>query len=70
MEAGGNNKVNGFVFWTLENRVVDGNVLQEPLARVTFSAYPTCHDVNLFTASPERLDVVIGFHTGDLMWFG
>ena len=43
---------------------------QEPLSRITFSAHPTCHDVNLFTASSERLDVIIGFHTGDLIWLG
>lgn len=43
---------------------------KEPLARVTFTAYPTCHDVNTSTAASDRLDVVIGFHTGDLIWFG
>jgi catabolite repression protein CreC len=43
---------------------------QEPLARITFSAYPTCHDVNRATLSPERMDVIIGFTTGDLVWFG
>ena len=43
---------------------------KEPLARVTFTAYPTCHDVNTSTAASDRLDVVIGFHTGDLLWFG
>ncbi|KAF8913527.1 WD40-repeat-containing domain protein [Mucidula mucida] len=42
--------------------------VEEPLSRVTFSAHPTCHDVNTFTASPERLDVIIGFSTGDLVW--
>ncbi|KAF8511148.1 WD40-repeat-containing domain protein [Hysterangium stoloniferum] len=42
---------------------------QDPLARITFSAYPTCHDVNHATATHERLDVVIGFSTGDLIWF-
>ncbi|KAI5834892.1 WD40 repeat-like protein [Schizophyllum commune Tattone D] len=41
---------------------------KEPLAKITFSAYPTCHDVNAFTASPEHLDIVIGFNTGDLVW--
>ncbi|KAJ7256497.1 WD40-repeat-containing domain protein [Mycena haematopus] len=41
---------------------------KEPLARVTFSAYPTCHDVNVSTSSSERLDVIIGFSTGDLVW--
>ncbi|KAF9019384.1 WD40 repeat-like protein [Hymenopellis radicata] len=47
-----------------------GSKSKEPLARVTFSAHPTCHDVNTFTASPERLDVIIGFSTGDLVWLG
>jgi len=46
-----------------------GSKSKEPLARVTFTAYPTCHDVNPTTASSDRLDVVIGFNTGDLVWF-
>ncbi|TDL24991.1 WD40 repeat-like protein [Rickenella mellea] len=46
-----------------------GSQAKEPLARITFSAYPTCHDVNGSTASHEKLDVVIGFSTGDLIWF-
>ncbi|KAJ7112454.1 catabolite repression protein creC [Mycena crocata] len=45
-----------------------GSKAKEPLARITFSAYPTCHDVNLSTSSSERLDVIIGFSTGDLVW--
>ncbi|THU88588.1 WD40 repeat-like protein [Dendrothele bispora CBS 962.96] len=45
-----------------------GTNSKEPLARVNFSAHPTCHDVNPLTASPERLDVIIGFSTGDLIW--
>ncbi|KAJ7723958.1 catabolite repression protein creC [Mycena maculata] len=45
-----------------------GAKAKEPLARVTFSAYPTCHDVNVSTSSSERLDVIIGFSTGDLLW--
>lgn len=43
---------------------------KEPLARIHFSAHPTCHDVNLATVCPERIDVIIGFNTGDLLWFG
>lgn len=43
---------------------------QEPLARVAFAAHPTCHDVNHSTASHEHLDIIIGFQTGDLIWFG
>ncbi|KAF8559707.1 WD40 repeat-like protein [Imleria badia] len=46
-----------------------GAKAKEPLTRISFSAFPTCHDVNTLTASPERLDVIIGFHTGDLVWF-
>ncbi|KAK7038069.1 catabolite repression protein creC [Favolaschia claudopus] len=45
-----------------------GSKAKEPLARVTFSAYPTCHDVNMLTACAERLDVIVGFSTGDLVW--
>ncbi|KAK0463809.1 WD40-repeat-containing domain protein [Desarmillaria tabescens] len=48
--------------------VETGSKSKEPLARVTFSAFPTCHDVNTLTASPECLDVIIGFSTGDLIW--
>nr|GAT54627.1 catabolite repression protein creC [Mycena chlorophos] len=45
-----------------------GAKAKEPLARITFSAFPTCHDVNVSTSSSERLDVIIGFSTGDLLW--
>lgn len=47
-----------------------GSKLKEPLARVTFTAFPTCHDVNPATASSDHLDIIIGFNTGDLVWFG
>ncbi|OCH86911.1 WD40 repeat-like protein [Obba rivulosa] len=46
-----------------------GSKIKEPLARIHFSAYPTCHDVNLATVTSERVDIIIGFHTGDLLWF-
>ncbi|KAI0263363.1 WD40-repeat-containing domain protein [Gloeopeniophorella convolvens] len=46
-----------------------GAKAKEPLARVAFAAHPTCHDVNRATLSHEHLDVIIGFHTGDLIWF-
>ncbi|EJF66173.1 WD40 repeat-like protein [Dichomitus squalens LYAD-421 SS1] len=45
-----------------------GTKIKEPLARIYFSAYPTCHDVNLATVSSDRLDIIIGFHTGDILW--
>ncbi|TFK42389.1 catabolite repression protein creC [Crucibulum laeve] len=45
-----------------------GSKAKDPLSRITFSAYPTCHDVNTHTASSEQLDIIIGFNTGDLVW--
>lgn len=44
------------------------HVPQEPLSRVTFSQVPTCHTVSHLTASPDRLDMIIGFASGDLVW--
>ncbi|KAK7693959.1 hypothetical protein QCA50_003534 [Cerrena zonata] len=46
-----------------------GTKPKEPLARIYFSAFPTCHDVNLATLSADRIDMIIGFSTGDLLWF-
>ncbi|KAJ7685520.1 catabolite repression protein creC [Mycena polygramma] len=60
-----------FMFYNVSKSFIwieAGAKTKEPLARITFSAYPTCHDVNLLTQSPERLDVMIGFSTGDLVW--
>ncbi|KNZ43768.1 hypothetical protein VP01_988g6 [Puccinia sorghi] len=41
----------------------------ETLVRLTFAAFPTHVSVNHHTASPASLDVVIGFSTGDLIYF-
>nr|XP_018262037.1 uncharacterized protein I303_05052 [Kwoniella dejecticola CBS 10117]OBR84195.1 hypothetical protein I303_05052 [Kwoniella dejecticola CBS 10117] len=41
---------------------------KEPLTRITFSQLPSCHAVNLHTLGPDRVDVVIGFTSGDLIW--
>lgn len=67
-EAGNKAKVStlpGVPLWSLT-----WYALQEPLARIFFAAYPTCHDVNTATLSPEHIDVIIGFSTGDILWFG
>ncbi|KAH8826850.1 WD40 repeat-like protein [Flagelloscypha sp. PMI_526] len=48
--------------------VESGSKAKDPIAKITFSSFPTCHDVNLSTASSEKIDIVIGFHTGDLVW--
>ncbi|TGZ78223.1 WD40 repeat-like protein [Ascodesmis nigricans] len=43
---------------------------QEPLSRILFTrAHPTCHDVNQLTRSTSHLDVVVGFPSGDIIWF-
>jgi hypothetical protein len=67
-EVGVRAKVRAVALASLDRR--SRSQVQEPLARVAFSAYPTCHDINLETVATDRLDVVIGFSTGDLVWFG
>ncbi|KAK0533088.1 hypothetical protein OC834_002363 [Tilletia horrida] len=43
--------------------------IKEPLLRITFTSAPTCHDVNPYTRTNDRLDIIIGFaSTGDLLW--
>ncbi len=72
VEAGVQAKVRYALLATLFSRRNELSLLlfQEALARVAFAAHPTCHDVNHSTASHEHLDIVIGFQTGDLIWFG
>lgn len=43
---------------------------QDHLCRITFSAFPTCICVNQLTATHQQIDVVVGFATGDIFWFG
>jgi WD40 repeat protein len=40
---------------------------QEPIAKLSFSAYPTSLAI-AGNSSPERVDILIGFHTGDVLW--
>ncbi|KAI5778172.1 WD40-repeat-containing domain protein [Geopyxis carbonaria] len=43
---------------------------QEPLSKILFTkAHPICHDVNMVTRSANHIDVIIGFSTGDIIWF-
>lgn len=48
--------------------VLTRHLSQEPLARITFSSPITAHDVCQVSRSSERLDVILGFSTGDLLW--
>jgi len=45
-----------------------GHKAREPTARVSFSAVPTCIDVNQYTRSGDGLDVLVGFASGDVLW--
>ncbi|CAO3621105.1 unnamed protein product [Mucor hiemalis] len=43
---------------------------KEPLSRIVFArACPTSHDVNVLTRGADHLDIIIGFTTGDIVWF-
>ncbi|KAG2227191.1 hypothetical protein INT45_008435 [Circinella minor] len=43
---------------------------KEPLSRIIFAkANPTAHDVNLLTRGSDHLDIIIGFSSGDIVWF-
>jgi hypothetical protein len=72
MDAGGHPKVS-----LLNKRRVNVNeiimcviIKKEPLSRIVFArACPTSHDVNLLTRGADQLDVIIGFSSGDIMWF-
>ncbi|KAK4058932.1 hypothetical protein OIO90_000378 [Microbotryomycetes sp. JL221] len=62
-----------FGFWTQGKSVVWSEIMpsrpKEALARVVFSAAPTCVDVNQHTAAHNQLDVLVGFASGDIFWF-
>ncbi|CAO3637296.1 unnamed protein product [Mucor hiemalis] len=46
------------------------NTPKEPLSRIVFSkSYPICHDMNEITRSEDHLDIIIGFTTGDIIWY-
>ncbi|OCF40279.1 hypothetical protein I317_05912 [Kwoniella heveanensis CBS 569] len=58
-------------FWNLGRTFAwgeEGGRTREPLTRITFSQVGTCHAVNLHTLGPDRVDVVVGFASGDLIW--
>ncbi|KAI8147105.1 WD40-repeat-containing domain protein [Fennellomyces sp. T-0311] len=62
-----------YLFYNLGTNFVwmdGGQKIKESLSKITFSkAYPTCHDVNRTTNSSEHMDVIIGFSSGDCMWY-
>ncbi|KAK3825813.1 MAG: WD40-repeat-containing domain protein [Benniella sp.] len=62
-----------YLFWNTGRTFTWSDLGQkpnEPLSHISFSkAFPTSHDVNILTRSCDHLDVIIGFSTGDIMWF-
>ncbi|KAF3902493.1 hypothetical protein ABW21_db0203488 [Orbilia brochopaga] len=43
---------------------------QESLSKVLFTkSHPICHDVNQLTKSATHIDIVMGFSTGDIVWY-
>jgi WD40 repeat protein len=42
----------------------------ENMTKVLFTkAHALCHDVNKFTQSSSHIDVILGFNTGDIIWY-
>ena len=42
----------------------------ENMTKVLFTkAHAICHDVNRFTQSTSHIDVILGFNTGDMIWY-
>jgi WD40 repeat protein len=42
----------------------------ENMTKVLFTkAHAICHDVNRFTQSTSHVDVILGFNTGDIIWY-
>lgn len=40
------------------------------MSRIVFAkSYPVCHDINETTRSDDHLDIIIGFSTGDIIWY-
>ncbi|KAF9106634.1 hypothetical protein BGX29_008921 [Mortierella sp. GBA35] len=62
-----------YLFWNTGRTFTWSDLGQkpsEPLSHISFSkAFPTAHDVNILTRSCDHLDVIIGFSTGDIIWF-
>lgn len=60
-----------YLFYHVGKTFLWGELSQSTqLSRLNFNkSFPTCHDVNKTTMTTKNLDVVIGFCTGDIIWF-
>ncbi|KAK5163957.1 uncharacterized protein LTR77_010353 [Saxophila tyrrhenica] len=49
---------------------LSSDIKTENLTKVLFTkAHALCHDVNDFTKSSNHLDIIMGFNTGDIIWY-
>jgi hypothetical protein len=40
------------------------------MTKILFTkAHALCHDINLLTKGPSHIDIVLGFSTGDIIWY-
>nr|ODN80233.1 hypothetical protein L203_05821 [Cryptococcus depauperatus CBS 7841] len=46
----------------------EGNKTRDAYARIIFTQHITCHAIIQQMVAPDRLDVVVGFSSGDLVW--
>lgn len=45
-------------------------IKEEHLTKILFTkAHALCHDINHVTKGPNHLDIVMGFSTGDIIWY-
>lgn len=43
---------------------------EEHMTKILFTkAHALCHDVNAVTKGPSHIDIVLGFSTGDIIWY-
>ncbi|KAF2472563.1 WD40 repeat-like protein [Lindgomyces ingoldianus] len=43
---------------------------EEHMTKILFTkAHALCHDVNLVTRGPNHIDMIMGFSTGDIIWY-
>ena len=58
-------------FWTAHERHHLLNAPQEEhLTKILFTkAHALCHDINYFTKAHNHIDIIMGFSTGDIIWY-
>lgn len=43
---------------------------EEHLTKILFTkAHALCHDINQITKGPNHIDIIMGFSTGDIIWY-